>query len=189
MMTGITLAYETQLFLWSIVLGAALSLLYDLLRVLRAQTKHRAAAISLEDTLYFLLFAAITFGFSLKINSGQLRGYILLGEGLGWGLWHLTIGRGVVQVLGWVAQLLRRILRGVLRILLFPFYCLLRPLVKLARLVSARMRNFLKKVLQTQKYNLKRKQLLLYNLNSRFQNKRQEGESADGSQKEKTQRK
>ena len=41
MMTDLTLAKETRLFLLSIVVGVGLSLLYDLLRVLRLQTRHR----------------------------------------------------------------------------------------------------------------------------------------------------
>ena len=55
MMTGITIAKETRLFLLSLAVGAGMSFLYDLLRVLRRRTAHRAAAVSLEDILYFLL--------------------------------------------------------------------------------------------------------------------------------------
>ena len=80
MMTDLTLAKETRLFLLSIVVGVGLSLLYDLLRVLRLQTRHRPIVVSLEDLLYFLVCAAVTFGFALKDNSGQIRGYILIGE-------------------------------------------------------------------------------------------------------------
>ena len=79
MMTDLTLAKETRLFLLSIVVGVGLSLLYDLLRVLRLQTRHRPIVVSLEDLLYFLVCAAVTFGFALKDNSGQIRGYILIG--------------------------------------------------------------------------------------------------------------
>ena len=91
MMTDLTLAKETRLFLLSIVVGVGLSLLYDLLRVLRLQTRHRPIVVSLEDLFYFLVCAAVTFGFALKDNSGQIRGYILIGELLGWGCWHLTV--------------------------------------------------------------------------------------------------
>ena len=84
MMTGITIAKETRLFLLSLAVGAGMSFLYDLLRVLRRRTAHRAAAVSLEDILYFLLCALLHFAFVLKDNRGQLRGYILVGELLGW---------------------------------------------------------------------------------------------------------
>lgn len=71
MMTDLTLAKETRLFLLSIVVGVGLSLLYDLLRVLRLQTRHRPIVVSLEDLLYFLVCAAVTFGFALKDNSAR----------------------------------------------------------------------------------------------------------------------
>lgn len=38
MMTGITIAKETRLFLLSLAVGAGMSFLYDLLRVLRRRT-------------------------------------------------------------------------------------------------------------------------------------------------------
>ena len=68
MMTGITIAKETRLFLLSLAVGAGMSFLYDLLRVLRRRTAHRAAAVSLEDILYFLLCALLHFAFVLKDN-------------------------------------------------------------------------------------------------------------------------
>ena len=92
MMTDITVARETRLFFCSLVLGAGLSVGYDFLRVLRLQTKHRSAAVSLEDFLYFLFCAAVTFGFVLKSNRGSVRGYLLVGQLLGWLCWHLTLG-------------------------------------------------------------------------------------------------
>ncbi len=171
MMTDLTLAKETRLFLLSIVVGVGLSLLYDLLRVLRLQTRHRPIVVSLEDLLYFLVCAAVTFGFALKDNSGQIRGYILIGELLGWGCWHLTAGELAVKIASGIFALLRRVVLAVARVALFPFYCLWKLVLKILRLLSRPMKLFLKKVMQTQKYNLKRKQMMLYNLSSRFQKK------------------
>lgn len=187
MMTDLTLAKETRLFLLSIVVGVGLSLLYDLLRVLRLQTRHRPIVVSLEDLIYFLVCAAVTFGFALKDNSGQIRGYILIGELLGWGCWHLTAGELAVKIASGIFALLRRVVLAVARVALFPFYCLWKLVLKILGLLSRPMKLFLKKVIQTQKYNLKRKQMMLYNLSSRFQKKRQKGEERHGDQKEKTQ--
>ena len=185
MMTDLTLAKETSLFLLSIVVGVGLSLLYDLLRVLRLQTRHRPIVVSLEDLLYFLVCAAVTFGFALKDNSGQIRGYILIGELLGWGCWHLTAGELAVKIASGIFALLRRVVLAVARVALFPFYCLWKLALKILRLLSRPMKLFLKKVMQTQKYNLKRKQMMLYNLSSRFQKKRQKGEERHGDKRKK----
>lgn len=74
MMTGITIAKETRLFLLSLAVGAGMSFLYDLLRVLRRRTAHRAAAVSLEDILYFLLCALLHFAFVLRITADNCVG-------------------------------------------------------------------------------------------------------------------
>ena len=49
MMTDVTVAKETMLFFQSLILGAGLSLLYDVLRIIRRETRHQAVAVSLED--------------------------------------------------------------------------------------------------------------------------------------------
>lgn len=120
MMTGITIAKETRLFLLSLAVGAGMSFLYDLLRVLRRRTAHRAAAVSLEDILYFLLCALLHFAFVLKDNRGQLRGYILVGELLGWVCWHLSAGAVLVEAGSRLLGIVQRVVAGILRVLLFP---------------------------------------------------------------------
>lgn len=70
MMTDVTVAKETMLFFQSLILGAGLSLLYDVLRIIRRETRHQAVAVSLEDVVYFLVCGMVTFGFILKDNSG-----------------------------------------------------------------------------------------------------------------------
>ena len=178
---------QVQTIAAAFAMGCAAALLYDLLRVLRLQTRHRPIVVSLEDLFYFLVCAAVTFGFALKDNSGQIRGYILIGELLGWGCWHLTAGELAVKIASGIFALLRRVVLAVARVALFPFYCLWKLALKILGLLSRPMKLFLKKVIQTQKYNLKRKQMMLYNLSSRFQKKRQKGEERHGDQKEKTQ--
>ena len=122
MMTGITIAKETRLFLLSLAVGAGMSFLYDLLRVLRRRTAHRAAAVSLEDILYFLLCALLHFAFVLKDNRGQLRGYILVGELLGWVCWHLSAGAVLVEAGSRLLGIVQRVVAGILRVLLFPLF-------------------------------------------------------------------
>ena len=116
MMTGITIAKDTRLFLLSLAVGAGMSFLYDLLRVLRRRTAHRAAAVSLEDILYFLLCALLHFAFVLKDNRGQLRGYILVGELLGWVCWHLSAGAVLVEAGSRLLGIVQRVVAGILRV-------------------------------------------------------------------------
>lgn len=183
MMTDITVARETQLFLYSLLVGAGLSLLYDLLRVLRLQMRHRPLAVTLEDVAYFLVCAMVTLGFVLKDNSGQVRGYILVGELIGWVVWHLSLGSVMVHAASAIASVLRRLCR----IVLFPLYCICKLVWKIVNSLRAMVKKILKKMIQKKKYNLQRKRILLYNLCNRFKDIRTTGGDTDGSQeKEKT---
>lgn len=188
MMTDITVAKETQLFLDSLVLGAALSVGYDLLRVLRLQAKHRPAAVSLEDFLYFLFCAAVTFGFVLRDNRGAVRGYILVGQLLGWVCWHLTLGEWTVRLADAAVRVVRRLLRVVARVVLFPLRILQKPFRRIAGRLCEKMRLASKKVIQKGKYGLKRKRMMLYNLTSRFQTARPKEEETNGKTAQRTRR-
>ncbi len=168
MMTDVTVATQTQLFLWSLVLGAGLSVLYDFLRVLRIEVKHRPLAVSLEDIFYFLVCAAVTFGFVLKDNRGDVRAYIFIGEAIGWIIWHMTIGEMAVTVSAAVFGVIKRIVLFWGKILLFPAVCIFRVLKRVWLPLQRKSQRFSKKVIQKGKYNLKRRRMMLYNLFSQF---------------------
>ena len=190
MMTDITVARETRLFFCSLVLGAGLSVGYDFLLVLRLQTKHRSAAVSLEDFLYFLFCAAVTFGFVLKSNRGSVRGYLLVGQLLGWLCWHLTLGEWMVRLADAVVSLVRRLIAWCIRVVLFPLRLLLQPVWRVFGRFWRRFRRdskkVLEKVVEKGKYGLKRKRMMLYNLSSRFQTARPKEEETDGKTAQRT---
>ena len=160
-----------------------MSFLYDLRRSTR-RTAHRAAAVSLEDILYFLLCALLHFAFVLKDNRGQLRGYILVGELLGWVCWHLSAGAVLVEAGSRLLGIVQRVVAGILRVLLFPLYCLYRLMRRISAALSKVLEKILKKVIQKGKYTLKRKRLMLYNLIGRFKRVNQKRGDCDGIEKE-----
>lgn len=172
MMTDVTVAKETMLFFQSLILGAGLSLLYDVLRIIRRETRHQAVAVSLEDIVYFLVCGMVTFGFILKDNSGQVRGYIVVGEVIGWIICHMTVGEAAVRIFVWVFDLVKRIVCFWILILISPFVWIGRRFCRLIRKIEKRLCINLKKVMQKEKYNLKRKRMMLYNLDSRFRKTR-----------------
>ncbi len=178
MMTDITIAKETQLFLYSLALGVGLSACYDLLRVIRGQTRHRAGTVCAEDILYFLLSSVVTFGFLLRDNCGEVRAYLLAGELIGWILWHCTLGAAAVAVCGKIVSVIKRILFFWLRLIF-------SPVVGVLRFAGRFLQKFLKKVVQKQKYNLKRERIMMYNLLIRWKKTRRQGGEPNGCIKEK----
>ncbi len=53
--------------------------------------------IFFQDIIYFIISGLITFLFVLKFNHGEVRFYILAGEGIGWIIYHITLGEWIYK--------------------------------------------------------------------------------------------
>jgi len=103
------LSKQAMAFLWSVVLGGALGAVYDWFRVGRILKKKAAFTVFLEDLL-FSLIAALSTAFCLTLtNYGQVRLFLLVGEGAGFLLYYNTLGALVALQARLLARLLRRI--------------------------------------------------------------------------------
>ncbi|MCD7761832.1 MAG: spore cortex biosynthesis protein YabQ [Lachnospiraceae bacterium] len=104
---------ETAVFLCSVLHGAALSILYDLLRALRRSIRHSLVALSLEDFFYWLLAGILTFHLVFWELGGVIRGYAFVGMLIGFLLYHITLSRGFVRavstLLRWIGRVRKRI--------------------------------------------------------------------------------
>lgn len=69
---------ETRLLLYSVVTGAGLMMLYDLLRILRLLIPHSWAVIGLEDLTYWCIAGLATFYLLYQENDGGLRSYVIV---------------------------------------------------------------------------------------------------------------
>ena len=94
---GITVTGQLLDFLLSILLGAALGAVYDLFRIGRVLHKKGAVALAAEDAFFFLFCAAVTFLFLLADDSGIVRFFLLLGEGIGATLYYFTLGAALLR--------------------------------------------------------------------------------------------
>ena len=88
----ITLSSQISVFLGSLAVGAFLSLFYDVFRVFDALLVYNFKRIFLEDVSYLILCAIATFTYMLITSMGEIRGYILTGELIGWITYRLTLG-------------------------------------------------------------------------------------------------
>lgn len=112
-------------FLLALVMGAALGALYDGFRVLHMVLGGGKRQRFLFDLLFMTAAALATFIAALAAEAGQLRFYLLAGEGIGMCVWALTFGeltlwaaQGLRGIVRWVSRLLRRVVRR-----LFGWFC------------------------------------------------------------------
>lgn len=78
-------------------LGFLLGALYDVFRVIRLMMKPSAKWVFVQDLLFFIISAVVTFLFALGINGGELRLYLFLGLIVGFVAYLCTLGRVVVR--------------------------------------------------------------------------------------------
>lgn len=84
---------EIQLFLICLLLGAALALVYDGIRIFRLLIPHQDWVVDVEDLIYWVFTAWMVFRTLFYYNQGMLRGYAFLGMFLGMLVYMLTVSR------------------------------------------------------------------------------------------------
>ncbi len=129
---GISIEHQSTVFLYSILMGVILSLLYDIFRVLRKEIGHKNIAVMIEDILFWALCTSLMFVFVYNINSGQIRAFVFVGAAIGCILYYLTISRFLINFLCIIIDVLRKIITAIFKIILKPFIIIVvRPFHKI----------------------------------------------------------
>lgn len=95
-------------FLFSLVLGAVLSLFYDMIRATRVAGLNSTAAVFIGDILFWLICAVAVFIFLVGVTNGEIRGYVLFSAAIGFIVYRVTAGRLLFRLLCLLIGLLRR---------------------------------------------------------------------------------
>ena len=160
----ISITHQCQTFLYALLLGAALSLLYDVFRFLRLILPEQNWRIALEDIIYCLLCAFFTVYFALEWEQGRLRSYLLLGEFLGWILCHFTLGQLLYDAAKRIIFCIERLFHWIWKHFLRPIAKLLQGFLSFFAGIGKFVEKNCKKLSLQLKFFLKRRGLLLYNL-------------------------
>ena len=128
---GISLSAQTAYFLWSLVLGAALGVLYDVIRAARMVLRAGKIHVLISDIIFFAVCGVITSLFALPFNKGNVRGFILFGEAVGFLSYRLTLGSVMGKVYAITACKLRGFVQKIRKILEKIFKYLLKAIVGL----------------------------------------------------------
>jgi len=146
------------------LLGACLMLAYDVLRIVRLAAPSPGWLVFLEDVGYFAACAVTTFGFLVSANYGEIRGFVLLGEGLGALLCAMTLSRVLMACSRTIIAVVRAVWRVIFRIFLRPCYRVCRWVAGgIVRCVNG-CGIKVKKSLHLAHFGLKQRRILLYNL-------------------------
>ena len=89
----------------SALVGLALAVVYDVFRVTRILFRTGKIDMYVQDILYGIAAAFITFLLALAVNSGEIRFYIIGGELIGMAVYFLTLGRITVRIAKWIHRI------------------------------------------------------------------------------------
>lgn len=95
---------QTLTFLYALIGGAALCLVYDLIRAVRANTAKRKILETAVDIVYWIAAAFATFLFLLARTNGEIRGYAIAAEFAGFIVMRKTMSRLIFPALSFVAR-------------------------------------------------------------------------------------
>ena len=98
-MWEINLNDQAETFLLSLVLGVIFCLCFDFTRGLRVFGLNSKIAVFFTDIIYFLVISFVNFCFFLTRESGQVRGYVFVGEIIGFFLFRLTLSKFIMTLI------------------------------------------------------------------------------------------
>ena len=115
-MWEINLSDQATTFLLSVLLGANFCLLFDFTRGMRAFGINSKVAVFFTDIIYFLLVSFVNFCFFLTRESGQIRGYVFVGEIIGFFLFRLTLSKIIMIIISFLHRVYTKINTAIKRI-------------------------------------------------------------------------
>lgn len=158
-----TASDQTLLFLYSVALGGALGVFFDLFRAARIIVPHNSFFVGLEDAVFLFVWGLALMLFSYEFARGQVRFYFFLGNLSGFTLYHFTLGNIVVGAVRKIVGFLYKILAGIFGIILKPLRWIFVPIYQILGRFFVGIHSKLKKLWDNAKICLKKPLKMLYN--------------------------
>ena len=102
---------EMMLFGSAVLLGAALMLLYDVIRICSRILPRGIILVSIEDVIYWIVFGIAVFILLYRENDGAVRGFIVGGIAVGLFLYYQLLGRWLMKWMGVLIRSLKKRLK------------------------------------------------------------------------------
>lgn len=158
-----TMALQTRIFLLSIGLGFSLGILYDFFYITRLTVTKSKYAIYIQDILYLLSCSFMTFLFILALSSGIVRGYIIIGEFLGWIIYCLSTGFFVVSFAAKAIDKIKSLIKKLFLLILKPFNWIFKITFNRYKRIYMFVNKKIRKINKKFKIYLKYNKALVYN--------------------------
>ena len=124
----LSMGSQVKLFLFMILLGVITGFIYDLIRTLRKIIKHNNFMIQIENFLFWILISTGIFFMILNKNSGQIRGFCIIGVFSGMILYSMLFSFMILKILVSLSNFFMRIILNAIKIIFGPVRLLIKIL-------------------------------------------------------------
>lgn len=111
------IANEVIVFLWSIIIGACLTLIFDFFRLVRRNKETKDIIVYIQDILFWMIVAIVIILSAFLTNSGELRGYMFVGYALGSMFYLLLFSKMVLTIFGKIFEIVEKLFANLKSIL------------------------------------------------------------------------
>ncbi|WP_101696463.1 spore cortex biosynthesis protein YabQ [Clostridium minihomine] len=153
----LTLAEQGQGFLYALATGFALGAFYDIFRIWRVFVRSEKRQVICQDIFFCFIAAVASFLLALAINWGEIRFYLLAGEGIGLCAYFLTLGEVTLCLSRWILRLLAALKRFFMRWVMRPIKWLARKIWHVGKAIGQKMGRTVKNTVKNK--NKSKKQL------------------------------
>lgn len=125
----ISVTHELVVFLSVTLLGIAEGILFDIFRAVRKNISDSFLAVGISDAVYWLFAVSLFSAAMLRLNNGELRGYVFIGLGLGLLFHFLLFSNLIISIVTEIFLFFLKIFKIFLKILLTPTHFLYKMVV------------------------------------------------------------
>ncbi|MBU5313305.1 spore cortex biosynthesis protein YabQ [Tissierella carlieri] len=116
-----SLILEIHMFFTAIYGGLIAGFIYDIYRTIRYFSKPSKFITYLGDLLLWTVIASVSFYVLIKINWGELRGYIILGFILGIFIYYKIFSKFIYTICIKIGGVIKKTTMGIISLILYPF--------------------------------------------------------------------
>jgi spore cortex biosynthesis protein YabQ len=136
----VSISEQAQIFIAAVEAGIIIGIFYDVFRIIRKIIPHPNWVIQLEDLIYWIIVSSFMFFVLFSKNYGEIRGFALLGAFLGNVTYFFTFSIFLMKISDWIIYWIKRIIRGLIKIVLIPIRMILKILSYPYKWISRPMR-------------------------------------------------
>ncbi|MCL2416170.1 MAG: spore cortex biosynthesis protein YabQ [Defluviitaleaceae bacterium] len=124
---------QAMVFLVMTAVGFVAGIAYDCLRIFRKLVRHGNIVSQIQDILFWITVSLLIFAVLLNLNSGEVRGFAVIGCLLGMILYFFTLSSLFMRAIIAAIKAVKKIILAVIKAISAPFKFIIKTIFKLLR--------------------------------------------------------